>query len=123
MNRTIILLGFADKDEAIRKRNSGFMDAILAKTDWDIPIFAAALRLLGKVPGRDVTIVGYDNKIQFNGWSRLESYIPPLTVDKCNGEIGHRMAARLLMHIEEPESWRPENILVAPGLVETESQG
>lgn len=99
------------------------MDAILAKTDWDIPILAAALRLLGKVPGRDVTIVGYDNKIQFNGWSRLESDIPPLTVDKCNGEIGHRMAARLLMHIEEPESWRPENILVASGLVETESQG
>ena len=30
MNRTIILLGFADKDEAIRKRNSGFMDAIPA---------------------------------------------------------------------------------------------
>lgn len=30
MNRTIILLGPSDKDDAIRKRNSGFMDAIQA---------------------------------------------------------------------------------------------
>ena len=96
-------------------------DAILAKTDWDVPVLAAALRLLGREPGRDVTIAGYDNKIKFNGWSRLEPYIPPLTVDKRNGEIGRRMATRLLTHIENPESWRPENILVAPGLIETES--
>lgn len=96
-------------------------DAILAKTDWDVPVLAAALRLLGREPGKDVTIVGYDNKIKFNGWSRLEPYIPPLTVDKRNGEIGRRMATRLLTHIENPESWRPENILVAPGLIETES--
>ncbi len=96
-------------------------DAILAKTDWDVPVLAAALRLLGREPGKDVTIVGYDNKIAFNGWSRLESYVPPLTVDKRNGEIGRRMAVRLLTHIEDPESWRPENILVAPGLIATES--
>lgn len=92
-------------------------DALLAKTDWDVPILAAALRLLGRTPGKDVVIAGYDNKIVFNGWSRLENYTPPLTVDKRNNEIGRRMTARLLTHIDSPESWKPENILVTPELI------
>ena len=73
--------------------------------------------MLGRTPGKDVVIAGYDNKIAFNGWSRLENYTPPLTVDKRNNEIGRRMTARLLTHIDSPESWKPENILVTPELI------
>lgn len=92
-------------------------DALLAKTDWDVPILAAALRLLGKTPGKDVVIAGYDNKIGFNGWAKLESYAPPLTVDKRNNEIGRCMTGRLLVRLNRPEEWKPGNVYVPPELI------
>lgn len=92
-------------------------DALLAKTDWDVPILAAALRLLGKTPGKDVVIAGYDNKIEFNGWAKLERYTPPLTVDKRNNEIGRCMTRRLLARLNAPGDWQPGNVFVASELI------
>lgn len=92
-------------------------DALLTKTDWDVPILAAALHLLGKTPGKDVVIAGYDNKIAFSGWKQFESYTPPLTVDKRNNEIGRCMTGRLLARLNAPADWKPGNVFVRPELI------
>lgn len=66
----------------------------------------------GIVPGKDISIVGYD------GIKLTSMMIPPLTTYEQNGEIiGRTMAEALLNKIENPESFVPKKEMVTGRLI------
>ena len=71
-------------------------DAIMVGTDSDVPIVAAACRLIGVEPGSDVVICGYDNYWSTMHERHWEPSIPFATVDKVNHHIGEQMVRLLL---------------------------
>jgi DNA-binding LacI/PurR family transcriptional regulator len=93
-------------------------DAVMAASDGPANIVAAALRLFGKVPGRDVLVTGYDNY-----WKGLsDQAAPAATVDKRNGEIGRALVDLVLARAAGKLTvGQPEHRLVAPRLVSAES--
>ncbi len=70
-------------------------EVIMAQTDWTAQIIAAALRLLNKIPGKDVQVTGYDNKCDHSPWNEFEEFRPLLTVDRQNALIGKTMVQEL----------------------------
>jgi DNA-binding LacI/PurR family transcriptional regulator/DNA-binding transcriptional ArsR family regulator len=72
------------------------VDAILAVSDGPSYPIAAACRMLGKEPNRDVTIVGYDNYWPESPLRRWESSVPAATIDKMNFELGQKLVELLL---------------------------
>ena len=64
------------------------IDAIVAASDGEVYPIAAACRLLGKTPGRDILITGYDDFWMDDPQRQFESYTPAATVDKQNPAIG-----------------------------------
>jgi DNA-binding LacI/PurR family transcriptional regulator len=81
-------------------------DALLLATDRDVAYAAAALRLHGLEPGRDVLLAGYDNYAQDCEETVFEPTLPAFTVDKRNDAAGSEMV-RLL--------WERINQLLPPG--------
>ena len=72
------------------------VDAIMLSNDGDAPPAASALRILGKQPGSEVLIIGYDNQwgnVPERAWDATP---PAATMDKCNFDMGQEMV-RLLM--------------------------
>jgi DNA-binding LacI/PurR family transcriptional regulator len=97
-------------------------DALLIDTDWHLPLIAAACRLLGREPNRDIALVGYDNT-----WHqtplRLVEPVPPLaTVDKRLFEIGREMTNLLVERVRGtlPAAAGPHLRRVAPEMLTRE---
>jgi DNA-binding LacI/PurR family transcriptional regulator len=67
------------------------VDAIMVTSDRDAFITAAAVRLFGKEPGRDVLIAGYDNTYTLCEEHASEPSMPTLTVDKRRELTGEMM--------------------------------
>ena len=93
------------------------LEALLVPTDGHIPFVAAACRLLGREPNRNVALVGYDNywpDLQERQWEAT----PPLaTVDKENFRAGEEMVNLLLKRKEGLLDAAPQRRLIAPRLV------
>lgn len=98
------------------------VDAILCPSDGQTFYAAAACRRLGKVPGRDVLIVGYDHYWPDSPERRFEQAVPAATVDKDNPRIGQELV-NLLLDILEDTTERPDPIRrpVQPQLIVTQS--
>jgi DNA-binding LacI/PurR family transcriptional regulator len=64
------------------------VDAIMTVSDGMVPYVAAALRLLGREPGKDVAITGYDHYWADIRERRWEPFAPLATIDKRNAAIG-----------------------------------
>ncbi len=75
-------------------------DCILANSDWDASMVAAACRCLGKEPNRDVLIMGYDNKTDSNPWRQFEATTPLATLEKHNTRLGQMLSDTLFERIE-----------------------
>lgn len=92
------------------------VDAIMAQNDFDAALAAASLRLLGKVPNRDIAVVGYDNR-----WDSEERQWEPAkplaTVDRCNVENGREMVRLLLDRISGKLPAEPQVRVVAHRLM------
>ncbi len=87
------------------------IDAIVALTDWQLPIVGAALLRCG----RDIPVVGYDNV-----WRELTCPVPPAaTVDKHNVAIGQAMAQLLEERIAGRLPPAPQLRRIEPHLVVT----
>ena len=67
------------------------VDAIMSRSDWFVPVVAGACRLLGKEPGVDVQITGYDNRCDSGPWAPFEPFRPLVTIDKDNDSIGRTL--------------------------------
>lgn len=92
------------------------IDAIMAISDGDSLSLAAACRTLGKEPGKDVSIVGYDNYWKECPERELESFIPDATVDKLNISLGHELMALLLARCNGELPPEPQQRLIRPEL-------
>ena len=73
------------------KRTPTPCDAFLVLSDGDCFSVAAAIRLFGKEPNRDIDIVGYDNYWFTSGERIWESSVPLATVDKQNRRVGEEL--------------------------------
>ena len=76
------------------------VDAIMLGNDGQVCATAAALRLLGREPGRDVLLVGYDNTWADSTQRQFETANPAATVDKCNAQIGQELVRLLMDRVE-----------------------
>jgi DNA-binding LacI/PurR family transcriptional regulator len=65
--------------------------AIMAVSDGLVPYLCAALRLLGRNPGTDIDITGYDHYWGDIRELRWESQPPVATMDKLNPQLGAEM--------------------------------
>ena len=93
------------------------VEAIMAVTDGEVYFLAAACRLLGKEPNKDVFFVGYDHYWEDAEQLQNESTTPLATVDKCNLDLGAALAQLLYERIEGRCVTSPQLRLVMPRLV------
>ncbi len=93
------------------------VDALMCVTDQSAYIAAAACRLLGRVPGRDLLIAGYDNYWKGAEGRQWEKQVPAVTIDKQNPLIGHEMVKLLMARINGELSEAPTCRLLEPKLV------
>jgi GntR family transcriptional regulator, arabinose operon transcriptional repressor len=95
--------------------NSPEMTAVIALNDLIAADIIQVIEELGKVPGRDISVIGFDNVNQ------SERLMPPLTtVEFSIIDIGREAARILLDHIENPNT-PPEGLHVPTRLVARES--
>lgn len=95
------------------------VDAILSLTDRNAYVVGEACRLLGKEPGQDILIAGYDNIWAECPEREYEAFPPAVTIDKGNFDAGRRMLDLLEARIADPD--RPaQRLLIAPQLIEIE---
>lgn len=92
-------------------------DALMVSTDGDVYAIAAACRMLGKEPGVDVVITGYDNYWADVGDKDRERSIPVATVDKQNAKIGAALAQLLFERIRDGGDTAPRVVSIVPELV------
>ncbi len=100
-------------------RGEDKVDALMLVSDATCYPAAAACRLLGAEPGRDVLIAGYDNYYAGANGRRFEPTEPAVTIDKRNLHIGREMVALLMQRIEGNLPDEPQVRLVEPKLVIT----
>lgn len=94
------------------------VDAILATTDCDVFPLAMACRRLGREPGRDVVIAGYDGYWR-SCWERIaDPYEPWATIDRDNESLGEAAIRLLVERIADPEA-PPRRRAVTPRLLIT----
>lgn len=67
------------------------VDALMVTSDRDAFYTAAAIRLIGLVPGRDVLIAGYDNYHHLCSERTFEPLPGLITIDKHNERMGREM--------------------------------
>jgi DNA-binding LacI/PurR family transcriptional regulator len=92
-------------------------DAILVASDGEVPTTAAACRLLGYEPNRDVLIAGYDNYWRDTLERCFEPTPPIATVDKHNWEAGRQLVKVLLKRSEGELGDKPHLHYVKPELL------
>ncbi len=92
-------------------------DAVMCVSDSDVFYVAAACRLLGLEPNRDVAIVGYDNYCRECHELAWEPTLPLATVDKLDYRRGERLAELALQRAngELPEA--PQRVVLNPELI------
>lgn len=95
----------------------GGVDAILALNDVEFSLVASACRILGREPGRDIAIVGYDNMWHDLPQREIEPAIPLATIDKHNLEIGRQLVVLLSERIAEKLPVEPQRHVVEPELI------
>jgi DNA-binding LacI/PurR family transcriptional regulator/DNA-binding transcriptional regulator YhcF (GntR family) len=98
------------------------LDALMVHTDNDCFAVAAACRMCGREPGRDVAIVGYDNYWAEAPNRRWENTAPLATVDKRNLDMGAEMVRLLLERTTGQLPDEPQCRAVKPRLVVTQPQ-
>jgi DNA-binding LacI/PurR family transcriptional regulator len=93
------------------------IDAVMAVSDSSVPAIAAALKLHGREPNKDILIVGYDNMWQDMSANRWEPTQPAATVDKRNLELGSELMRLLQERIEGSLPPQGQHRVVKPDLI------
>lgn len=96
---------------------NGRPEVIMAQSDGDVFSIAAACRILGIEPGRDIEICGYDNYWKESAELQFEHYEPFATVDKLNLDIGLELADLMLKRKEGSLPPEPQLRLLKPRLL------
>lgn len=93
------------------------VDAILVAADHHAYQVNAALRLLGKQPGKDVRVLGFDNSYPDDYERQWEHCGPAATMDKNNQRVGQELVDLLLKRINGRLSPEPQCSRIEPRLV------
>lgn len=93
-------------------------DALLCHTDGAVPYAAEALRICGCRPGVDVLIAGYDNYALEAVERSFCPYLPAITIDKLNHDMGQSMVDLLLERRAGRLDDAPATRVIPPKLVE-----
>ncbi len=93
------------------------VDAIMAASDGEAFSVAAACRMFGREPQKDIFLVGYDNYCDDSPEQEMESSIPCATVDKQNFRIGQEMLRLLEDRIAGTAGEGPQLRMVPPQLI------
>lgn len=96
------------------------IDAIVTATDTHAFEVAAACRLFGKTPNKDVLITGFDGYWQTCEYRQHESVGPIVTVEQDLAMIGREMVRLLDKQIQAGSSMTPELVRLPAKLIETE---
>lgn len=96
------------------------VDSIMVTSDGLVPFVAAACRLLGKIPNRDIDLVGYDNYWIDVAERSHENTAPLATMDKGNIGIGHALVDLLTSRLAGTSPPEPQHRLVEPRLISLE---
>lgn len=95
---------------------AGGLLAVVAVSDaWVAPIWRAC-QMLGRQPGEDVLVCGFDRFWRTTWGEEGKRFPPAFTVDTCPDRVGRRMVRILL---EDAAEDRPVRCLVAPELIDT----
>lgn len=92
------------------------VDALIALTDGDCYVLAAACRILGKEPNKDISVVGYDNYWKDSPDRRWEHTGPLATVDKLNIKLGYELMTLLQARINGTLPAEPQIRMIKPEL-------
>ena len=90
---------------------------LMVMNDVSMLLAARAVRILGRTPGRDIALVGYDNFWPQSKDRRFEPYMPLATVDKHNDVIGQRLAKLLLARLAGKLPPEAQVVMVEPSLI------
>jgi len=95
------------------------LDAVMCISDAVVMEAAAALRLCGREPNRDVLLVGYDaNHRESSAHFAWEPTAPLVTVDKRFEEVGRSLVALLMERHAGTAPVEPRRLLVQPRLID-----
>lgn len=94
------------------------IDAIMVPSDGYIPEVAAACRLFGKTPNKDVLLAGYDNDWATSDFRDREPTPPLLTTAHDTVHLGQALLRALLQRANDPVA-PPQRIALPPRLVES----
>ena len=112
--RTRLFAGYL----AERLRGPEPVDALLVASDGEVYPIAAALRLLGLVPQRDIALVGYDGYWESCLDERAcEATQPLATVDKDNHRSGIELVRLLEARLGGQLPDEPQRILLPPRFI------
>lgn len=95
------------------------VDAVMAHTDGSVYPIAAACRLFGKIPNKDIALVGYDAFWEEWAEREWEPIAPLATVNKHNHETGETMVRLLLDRIHGRAPAEPQRVLQSADIVIT----
>ena len=96
------------------------IDGLLAVSDREAYTMATACRMFGKLPHRDIGLVGYDNYWEdCEAEQKFEPAGPQATMDKKNELLGQQLVKLLLARIGGELPTEPQCVKVAPELVLT----
>ncbi len=93
------------------------IDAILLPSDSHVPEVAAACRLFGRIPNKDVLIAGYDNDWEYAPYRDREPTRPMVTTEHDTLHLGQSLLQTLLQRAKDPAS-PPQRIALPPRIIE-----
>lgn len=94
-------------------------DCLLCLSDIGVFSVPAALNMLGKKPGQDIMIGGYDNYWEETPLRNLHPTTPQATIDKNNHEIGEMLVTLLADRISGKLPAEMQRLKVSPKLITT----
>ena len=98
------------------------VDAIIVPTDSHVPEIAAACRLFGRVPNRDVLIGGYDNDWGTGSYRDREPTRPLVTTAHDTVHLGQALMRTVLERARHPAA-EPRRIALPPRVIELNPAG
>ena len=98
-------------------------DAILVHSDGDVSRVAAACRLCGKEPNRDVLLAGYDNYASAIRSKPFMAGLPLATIDKKNFRAGEAMVRLFMDRIGNKLPPEPQIRIIQPELILLDNNG
>jgi DNA-binding LacI/PurR family transcriptional regulator len=100
-------------------RPANGVDAILLPTDSHVFPVAAACRMLGRVPNKDVVLAGFDNTWQQSPYRQFETTGPAVTADRLNADLGREMMRLLAGRAAGKLPKHAQSVRIAPHVIET----